>query len=72
MFFVLMDFIHSRMERYIPGMALLSGFNQTSESNANQEVSASIVCASSDSIDVTIKLPKVWQEILTTYNYIYI
>uniref|UniRef100_A0A3B4H4M0 Vitellogenin-like n=1 Tax=Pundamilia nyererei TaxID=303518 RepID=A0A3B4H4M0_9CICH len=58
MFFVLMDFIHSRMERYIPGMALLSGFNQTFESNANQEVSASIVCASSDSIDVTIKLPK--------------
>uniref|UniRef100_A0A3P9DJ31 Vitellogenin 3, phosvitinless n=1 Tax=Maylandia zebra TaxID=106582 RepID=A0A3P9DJ31_9CICH len=58
MFFVLMDFIHSRMERYIPGMALLYGFNQTSESNANQEVSASIVCASSDSIDVTIKLPK--------------
>uniref|UniRef100_A0A3Q4HXT9 Vitellogenin 3, phosvitinless n=1 Tax=Neolamprologus brichardi TaxID=32507 RepID=A0A3Q4HXT9_NEOBR len=58
MFFVLMDFIHSRMERYIPGMALLSGFNQTCESNANQEVSASIVCASSDSIDVTIKLPK--------------
>nr|XP_004561536.3 vitellogenin [Maylandia zebra] len=48
----------SRMERYIPGMALLYGFNQTSESNANQEVSASIVCASSDSIDVTIKLPK--------------
>uniref|UniRef100_A0A3B4H9X1 Vitellogenin-like n=1 Tax=Pundamilia nyererei TaxID=303518 RepID=A0A3B4H9X1_9CICH len=48
----------SRMERYIPGMALLSGFNQTFESNANQEVSASIVCASSDSIDVTIKLPK--------------
>uniref|UniRef100_A0A3P9DIS0 Vitellogenin 3, phosvitinless n=1 Tax=Maylandia zebra TaxID=106582 RepID=A0A3P9DIS0_9CICH len=54
MFFVLMDFIHSRMERYIPGMALLYGFNQTSESNANQEVSASIVCASSDSIDVGV------------------
>uniref|UniRef100_A0A669DBJ6 Vitellogenin 3, phosvitinless n=1 Tax=Oreochromis niloticus TaxID=8128 RepID=A0A669DBJ6_ORENI len=44
--------------RYIPGMALLSGFNQTWESNANQEVSASIVSASSDSIDITIKLPK--------------
>uniref|UniRef100_A0A669EKE6 Vitellogenin 3, phosvitinless n=1 Tax=Oreochromis niloticus TaxID=8128 RepID=A0A669EKE6_ORENI len=48
----------SSMERYIPGMALLSGFNQTWESNANQEVSASIVSASSDSIDITIKLPK--------------
>uniref|UniRef100_A0A3Q4HY43 Vitellogenin 3, phosvitinless n=1 Tax=Neolamprologus brichardi TaxID=32507 RepID=A0A3Q4HY43_NEOBR len=50
--------VPEEMERYIPGMALLSGFNQTCESNANQEVSASIVCASSDSIDVTIKLPK--------------
>lgn len=48
-----------RIESYIPGMAFLLGFYQENERNANQEVSASVVAASADSIDVKIKLPKV-------------
>ncbi|XP_030582856.1 vitellogenin 3, phosvitinless isoform X2 [Archocentrus centrarchus] len=48
----------SGIERYIPGMALLHGFNQTFVRNPRQEVCASIVASSSDSVDVIIKLPE--------------
>lgn len=61
------NFICSRIETYIPGMALVLGFNQTSESNPRQEASATIVASSSDSVDVIVKLPKVLQEIFITY-----
>ncbi|KAM9848894.1 vitellogenin 3, phosvitinless [Aulostomus maculatus] len=47
-----------RIESYIPGMALLLGFYQQHERNAKQEVSASVVAASADSIDVKIKFPE--------------
>ncbi|XP_072245494.1 vitellogenin 3, phosvitinless [Leuresthes tenuis] len=45
----------TRIERYIPGVALLLGFHQENESNAKQEVSASVVAASADSVDVKVK-----------------
>ncbi|XP_042368565.1 vitellogenin 3, phosvitinless [Plectropomus leopardus] len=47
-----------RIESYIPGMALLLGFNQQHERNAKQEVSASVVAASADSVDVKITFPE--------------
>nr|ADD63988.1 vitellogenin C [Thunnus thynnus] len=47
-----------RTESYIPGMAFLLGFYQQHERNAKQEVSASVVAASADSIDVKIKFPE--------------
>uniref|UniRef100_A0A4W6DUS7 Vitellogenin 3, phosvitinless n=1 Tax=Lates calcarifer TaxID=8187 RepID=A0A4W6DUS7_LATCA len=47
-----------RIESYIPGMAFLLGFYQQHERNAKEEVSASVVAASADSIDVKIKFPE--------------
>uniref|UniRef100_A0A668AAY5 Vitellogenin 3, phosvitinless n=1 Tax=Myripristis murdjan TaxID=586833 RepID=A0A668AAY5_9TELE len=47
-----------RIERYIPGMAFLFGFYERHEKNAKQEVSASVVAASADSIDMKIKFPE--------------
>uniref|UniRef100_A0A8C6TKD5 Vitellogenin 3, phosvitinless n=1 Tax=Neogobius melanostomus TaxID=47308 RepID=A0A8C6TKD5_9GOBI len=59
------DKIPEQMElygkRYIPGMAFLWGFNQEEKRNARQEVSASVIAASADSIDVKIKFPEVRQ-----------
>ncbi|XP_061636482.1 vitellogenin 3, phosvitinless [Phyllopteryx taeniolatus] len=43
---------------YIPGMAFLLGFNQQYERNPMQEVSASVVVASADSIDVRFQFPE--------------
>jgi len=56
--------LFSRIERYIPGVALLLGFHQENERNPKQEVSASVVAASADSVDVKVKFPQVSQEIL--------
>lgn len=53
----------SRIERYIPGMAFLYGFYQEHEENDKQEVSASVVAASPNTIDVKVKFPEVSQEI---------
>ncbi|CAJ1060716.1 vitellogenin 3%2C phosvitinless [Xyrichtys novacula] len=43
---------------YIPGMAFLLGFSEQHERNVRQEVSASVVVASADSVDVKIKFPE--------------
>ncbi|XP_034562594.1 vitellogenin 3, phosvitinless [Notolabrus celidotus] len=43
---------------YIPGMAFLLGFSEQHESNAKEEVSASVVVASADSIDVKLIFPE--------------
>ncbi|KAM9762856.1 vitellogenin 3, phosvitinless [Menidia menidia] len=48
----------TRIQSYIPGVALFLGFYQENERNAKQEVSASVSAASSDSIDVKIKFPQ--------------
>ncbi|XP_074491254.1 vitellogenin 3, phosvitinless [Sebastes fasciatus] len=48
----------TRIKSYIPGMAFLLGFYQQHERNAKQEVSASVIAASADSIDVKIKFPE--------------
>ncbi|KAG7514855.1 vitellogenin C [Solea senegalensis] len=50
--------IGRRVESYIPGIGFLLGFNQEPERNAKQEVSASVVAASADSLDVKIRLPE--------------
>ncbi|XP_058494704.1 vitellogenin 3, phosvitinless [Solea solea] len=50
--------IGRRIESYIPGIGFLLGFNQEPERNAKQEVSASVVAASADSLDVKIRLPE--------------
>uniref|UniRef100_UPI0037E9A8CE vitellogenin 3, phosvitinless n=1 Tax=Semicossyphus pulcher TaxID=241346 RepID=UPI0037E9A8CE len=50
--------IGRRIESYVPGMAFLLGFSQQHERNAKQEVSASVVAASADSVDVKIKFPE--------------
>ncbi|XP_022601316.1 vitellogenin-like [Seriola dumerili] len=47
-----------RIESYIPGMAFFLSFYQQHERNARQEVSASVVAASADSVDVKIKFPE--------------
>ncbi|KAI3368252.1 hypothetical protein L3Q82_007972 [Scortum barcoo] len=47
-----------RIERYIPGMAFLLGFSQQNEGNVKQAVSASVVAASADSVNVKIKFPE--------------
>uniref|UniRef100_A0A3B4AAV3 Vitellogenin domain-containing protein n=1 Tax=Periophthalmus magnuspinnatus TaxID=409849 RepID=A0A3B4AAV3_9GOBI len=47
-----------RIGNYVPGMGFFMGFNQEQERNAAQEVSASVIAASADSIDVKIKLPE--------------
>ncbi|KAK7889338.1 hypothetical protein WMY93_024898 [Mugilogobius chulae] len=44
--------------KYVPGIGLLLGFTQEEEKNAMQEVSASVIAASADSIDVKIKFPE--------------
>ncbi|XP_072294395.1 vitellogenin 3, phosvitinless isoform X2 [Eucyclogobius newberryi] len=44
--------------KYIPGMAFLLGFTQEEEKNSMQEISASVIAASADSVDVTIKFPE--------------
>ncbi|XP_068447341.1 vitellogenin 3, phosvitinless [Clinocottus analis] len=48
----------TRFERYIPGMALLLNFYQKHEINAKQEISASFIVTSADSIDIIIKFPE--------------
>ncbi|XP_041647323.1 vitellogenin 3, phosvitinless [Cheilinus undulatus] len=50
--------IGRRIESYVPGMAFLLGFSQEHVRNTRQEVSASVVAASADSIDMKIKLPE--------------
>ena len=55
-------FLPLRVESYIPGAALLLGFSEENERNARQEVSASVVVASADSVDVKIKFPEVLEE----------
>ncbi|KAM4740042.1 vitellogenin 3, phosvitinless [Anableps anableps] len=50
--------IGKRIERYIPGMAFLYGFSQENERNPEQEVSATVVVAWTDSVDMKIKLPE--------------
>lgn len=60
-------FIFPRTESYIPGMAFLLGFYQQNGRNAKQEVSASVVASSADSVDVTIKFPEVLEEILKSF-----
>ncbi|MEQ2304829.1 hypothetical protein AMECASPLE_031435, partial [Ameca splendens] len=47
-----------RIERYIPGVAFLYGFSQENERNPGQEVSATVVAAWTDSVEVKIKLPE--------------
>ncbi|XP_076582051.1 vitellogenin 3, phosvitinless [Chaetodon auriga] len=47
-----------RIESYVPGIAFLLGFTQQHERNAKQEVSASVVAASADSVDMKIKFPE--------------
>uniref|UniRef100_H3C2Y7 Vitellogenin 3, phosvitinless n=1 Tax=Tetraodon nigroviridis TaxID=99883 RepID=H3C2Y7_TETNG len=47
-----------RIGRYIPGMAFLYGFSQQNENNAKQEVSASMVVTSADSVEVKVKFPE--------------
>lgn len=66
----MMFFISPRFERYIPGMALLLHFYEKHETNAKQEISASFIATSADSIDVIIKFPEVLVETFTTYSYI--
>ncbi|XP_068563229.1 vitellogenin 3, phosvitinless [Cebidichthys violaceus] len=48
----------TRFESYIPGVALLLDFYQKHERNVRQEISASVVASSADSIDVKIKFPE--------------
>lgn len=44
---------------YIPGMALLLGFYEKDERSDMQEISASAIAATEDSIDLKIQLPEV-------------
>lgn len=62
-------FTFPRIESYIPGMAFLLGFSQQHERNAKQEVSASVVAASADSVNVKIKFPEVLKETFTSYIF---
>ncbi|XP_054871251.1 vitellogenin 3, phosvitinless [Amphiprion ocellaris] len=48
----------SRIESYVPSMALLFGFYQENQENVQREVSASVVAASAHSFDVKIRFPK--------------
>ncbi|XP_073332486.1 vitellogenin 3, phosvitinless [Pagrus major] len=50
--------IGKRIGSYVPGMAFFLGFSEQHERNAKQEVSASVVAASADSVDVKIKFPE--------------
>ena len=49
----------ARIDRYIPGIALLLAFHEEHHANPIKELSASVVAASADSIDVSLKFPKV-------------
>lgn len=57
-----LSYAFTRIESYVPGMAFLLGFTQQNERNAKQEVSASVVAVSADSVDVKIKFPEVLEE----------
>ncbi|CAL8309666.1 unnamed protein product [Lota lota] len=46
------------IDRYIPGMALLLAFKEEHHSNHKQEMLVSVVAATTDSIDVSVKFPK--------------
>uniref|UniRef100_A0A668A7M1 Vitellogenin 3, phosvitinless n=1 Tax=Myripristis murdjan TaxID=586833 RepID=A0A668A7M1_9TELE len=61
-----------RIERYIPGMAFLFGFYERHEKNAKQEVSASVVAASADSIDMKIKFPEAIYTLFNLPNLIFL
>ncbi|KAM7011880.1 vitellogenin 3, phosvitinless [Tautogolabrus adspersus] len=50
--------IGKRIESYVPGIAFLLGFSQQHERNSGQEVSATVVATSADSIDVKINFPE--------------
>ncbi|KAK5930759.1 hypothetical protein CgunFtcFv8_026972 [Champsocephalus gunnari] len=50
--------IGERIERYVPGMALLLGFTEQVKGNTKQEVSASVIATSADSVDVHIEFPE--------------
>uniref|UniRef100_A0A3Q3FKW0 Vitellogenin 3, phosvitinless n=1 Tax=Kryptolebias marmoratus TaxID=37003 RepID=A0A3Q3FKW0_KRYMA len=54
--------ICKRVERYIPGVAFLYGFDQEHEKNDKQEVAASVVTSSADTIDVKVQFPEVSPE----------
>lgn len=45
--------------RYIPGIAFLLGFYEKDERSDMREISASVIAATEDSVDLTIKLPEV-------------
>lgn len=62
-------FTFPRIENDMPGMAFLLGFSQQNERNAKQEVSASVVVASADSVDVKIKFPEVLEETFTSHIF---
>ncbi|KAK0131502.1 Vitellogenin-1 [Merluccius polli] len=46
------------IDRYIPGIALLLAFHEEHHANPIKELSVSVVAASADSIDVSLKFPK--------------
>ncbi|XP_033936675.1 vitellogenin 3, phosvitinless isoform X2 [Pseudochaenichthys georgianus] len=50
--------IGKRIERYVPGMALLLGFTEQVKGNTKQEVSASVIATSADSVDMHIEFPE--------------
>ncbi|XP_034085697.1 vitellogenin 3, phosvitinless isoform X3 [Gymnodraco acuticeps] len=50
--------IGKRIERYVPGMALLLGFTQQVKGNTKQEVSASVIVTSADSVDMHFEFPE--------------
>ncbi|XP_053723141.1 vitellogenin 3, phosvitinless [Synchiropus splendidus] len=50
--------IGHRVETYIPGMAFLLGFYQQNERNNRQEIAATLVAASEDSVDVKLQFPE--------------
>lgn len=48
-------------------MALLLGFTEQVKGNTKQEVSASVIATSADSVDMHIEFPEVFKETFTTY-----
>uniref|UniRef100_A0A8C5CB38 Vitellogenin 3, phosvitinless n=1 Tax=Gadus morhua TaxID=8049 RepID=A0A8C5CB38_GADMO len=56
------------IDRYIPGVALLLAFKEEHLSNHKQEMSASVVAASADSINVSVRFPKytVYRQAIST------
>uniref|UniRef100_A0AAQ6AMA4 Vitellogenin domain-containing protein n=1 Tax=Amphiprion ocellaris TaxID=80972 RepID=A0AAQ6AMA4_AMPOC len=61
----------SRIESYVPSMALLFGFYQENQENVQREVSASVVAASAHSFDVKIRFPKVPQKEIGIHSTLY-